>query len=91
VAVLFDAASVDDLRRDLIERTTDALTAGTTKATNALLAVMDDPMARPGERATAAKTLLDSQIKFQEQSIILRRMRVLEDGVAGDGMTRDAA
>ncbi|EGO62587.1 hypothetical protein [Acetonema longum] len=51
-------------------------------AVDVIAGVMDDAEARPQDRLTAAKAILDYGAKYTEMRDILERMQILEDAVS---------
>jgi hypothetical protein len=83
---LTDAAfrqKLQDLRADMVQRTSGALTAAATEAVRTLLD-LQKPAAPPPVRLGAAKAILEIGMKVREVAELEQRLQALEEQVAGD-------
>ena len=78
---------LQEMRADLVQRTTGAMTAASTEAVRALIELLK-PVAPPAVRLGAARATLELGMKLREVSDLEQRMTALEEQLAQDSGSR---
>ena len=73
----------NDEKSKLLSDTTDHLQKSTTEAVNVLWEILRDPEAKQGDKISAAKIILENNLKYSEFTQLFNRVRELE------GMTEE--
>lgn len=73
------SAAYREARGQLLENTLTALQSASGKAVETLRAVLSDQMAKPGEKVSAARAILEFSLKAREVLEVEERLHALEE------------